>query len=205
MKNFFISSMYNKIVYIAIILIFSTTQAMAVKEKDIEVKMKSDISKITALIRDNKIKKDKKIKKISAIVNEVFDYKLMSKISLGKRWKTLSKTEKSTFIDSFTLKLKASYVDKLMLYTSGNISVGELKKLKPNRIKLYTKLTRNNSKYDITYKFYKNRKKQEWFIYDVEVTGVSIIKTYRNQFSEFLSTKKFKDLLKELNKKPKNS
>jgi len=37
-----------------------------------------------------------------------------------------------------------------------------------------------------------------WFIYDVNLVGVSIIQTYRKQFSEFLKTKSFDQLLKSL-------
>ena len=41
-------------------------------------------------------------------------------------------------------------------------------------------------------------RKQGWRIYDVEVQGVSLIKTYRSQFAEVLSKGSIEDLLQKL-------
>ena len=43
--------------------------------------------------------------------------------------------------------------------------------------------------------FYKKKQNNQWYIYDVELVGVSIIQTYRKQFSEFLKTKTVKELI----------
>ena len=55
---------------------------------------------------------------------------------------------------------------------------------------------------EIVYKFYKPKKpisgKDKWLIYDVEILGVSILKTDKAQFREFLQTKTIFELMKEL-------
>ena len=48
------------------------------------------------------------------------------------------------------------------------------------------------------YKMYKSKK--DWKIYDIEIQGVSIIRSYRSQFSEVLESGSIDDLLQKLEK-----
>jgi len=135
---------------------------------------------------------------ILPIVDTIFNYKTMSKIALGKAWKRLSETEQENFESKFEEKLKNSYFEKLELYTDEEIVIKELEKLKATRIKLHADIVGSDKNYELVYKFYKVKNSSDWLIYDVEITGVSIIQTYRKQFSEFLKTKSFSELLNSL-------
>jgi len=50
---------------------------------------------------------------------------------------------------------------------------------------------------EVLYKFYRS-KTRAWVIYDVDVLGVSIIQTYRQQFAEVLQEHDFDELLRRL-------
>jgi len=99
---------------------------------------------------------------------------------------------------SFEKKLKASYIDKLKLYSNQKVISKGLKKVKSNRITLKNDIVGKSETYTITYLFYKHKTKNDWLIYDVKLAGVSVIQTYRKQFSAFLKTKSFSQLLKSL-------
>jgi len=128
----------------------------------------------------------------------VFDYKKMAQISLGRKWKTLSSKEKSQFATVFEKKIKHSYVDKLRLYNNQRVVIKKLHKSKKNRISLESTIIGKSDTYKVVYQFYKRKNKDDWYIYDVRLAGVSIVQTYRKQFSDFLKTKSFKQLLKSL-------
>ncbi len=177
--------------------------SFAIEENSIASEMKTKINSTTNLLQNKNIIQKEKIKEIFSLFDPVFDYVSMSKISLGKNWRKLSSEQKKEFEQVFTLKLKQSYIDKLQLYTDEEVLINKTEKVKKSRIKLYTKLIGKDEDYDIVYKFHKSKKGGEWLIYDVEMIGVSIMKTYRKQFSEFLATNSFEDLLKELNTKTK--
>ena len=49
----------------------------------------------------------------------------------------------------------------------------------------------------LSHKLYKDKKKG-WLVYDVEVLGVSIVQTYRSQFSGYLKKKSMGDLMERL-------
>jgi len=187
------------------LLMLANIPASAIQENDIANHMKNNIDKTTDLLQNKMLKDNEKNIKIFELFDPVFDYSSMSKIALGKNWKKLSSTQKIDFKNAFTLKLKQSYIDKLQLYTDEKVVINKTEKLKRTRIKLHTILIGKDQEYKIVYKFHRTKKNTEWLIYDVEMIGVSIMKTYRKQFSEFLSSNTFDDLIKELNKNKINN
>jgi len=83
-----------------------------------------------------------------------------------------------------------------LIFGKGFVVIDDPIKVK-NRIHLPTHLMRKNEKRDVLYKFYKS-KKRGWLIYDVDILGVSIIQTYRTQFSGILKENSFDVLLEKL-------
>lgn len=182
------------LIKILVILLFSTSCLNAIEENQIKEVMSEKISKIVNIISNKNLSKDDAAKRTFKILDEVFDYQTMAKISLGKKYKKLTKDEKNDFIKAFEYKLKNSYLDKLDLYTNEKILVTEIKKIKKNRIKLYSEIYGKTETYKIIYKFHKN-KKDQWLIYDVNIIGISIMKTYKKQFSSFLRENSIKQLI----------
>jgi phospholipid transport system substrate-binding protein len=179
--------------------LISLVSIQAVEEKNIQSVMKNKVEKVLKVLQTKSYSLDKKEKKSIAIMNDVFSYKTMSKISLGKTWKTLSQREKKQFTLAFEKKLKKSYIDKMKLYTNQKVVSKGIKKVKPNRITLRNDIVGKTDTYTIIYNFFKFKgKKDDWRIYDMKLAGVSIIQTYRKQFKSFLKTKSFTQLLESL-------
>ncbi|SFV67428.1 Putative periplasmic protein [hydrothermal vent metagenome] len=178
--------------------IIAITLAFAIDEGKIKTVMNLKIQKITTLLQDKELDRDVKQDRVYIVIDPVFDYKTMSKISLGKKWKTLTNKQKEDFTDKLKDKLKASYFEKLELYTDQKVILKSLKKLKNNRIKVYSDIIGKDDTYKVIYKFYKVKDSNDWLIYDVDITGVSIIQTYRKQFSKFLRKKSIDELIDSL-------
>ncbi|CAA6822072.1 MAG: Putative periplasmic protein [uncultured Sulfurovum sp.] len=170
----------------------------AIDEGNIKSEMTTKIHTITKILQDKTLSSQTKEERIAPTVDTIFDYQTMSKISLGKNWNTLSSSEQARFSQKFETKLKNSYFEKLELYTDEKVVVKALNKVKSTRIHLHTDIIGVDETYEIIYKFYKTKNSNDWLIYDVDITGVSIIQTYRKQFSEFLATKSFTELLESL-------
>jgi len=186
-----------------IISLFFVINTFALSENKIESFMNTNINKVVQILkngRENNVSKDKLSQEIFEIFDSVFDYKLMARLSVGSRvWKTLNKNQKERFTTLFTNRLKESYKSKLDMYNGQKITVEGIQKIRNNRIHLLSELKGEKQKYDIIYKFYKS-KNDQWYIYDVNVLGVSIIQTYRSQFSDELKKMSFDELLKKLDK-----
>lgn len=187
-------------------LIFSllfVANLFALSQNQIESYMDKNINKVVQILqnaKENNISKEVVSKEIFKIFDPVFDYNLMARLSLGSKvWRTLSETQRAKFTKTFTKKLKASYKSKLDMYDGQKITVDGIQKIKSNRIHLLSEIKDKKQKYDIVYKFYR-AKNDQWYIYDVTILGVSIIQTYRSQFSDELKKISFDELLKKLDK-----
>jgi phospholipid transport system substrate-binding protein len=170
----------------------------AIEEQNIQKVMDSKVRQVLDNLKDKSLSQTQKDQKNVRIIDEAFDYNTMAKISLGTKWKSLSQSEKTEFIKAFERKIKHSYLDKLRLYNNQKVNIKKLKKVKSNRITLETQVIGVDDTYKVIYLFFKQKQNNQWYIYDVELVGVSIIQTYRKQFSEFLKTKSVHQLIKSL-------
>ncbi|MDX1809555.1 MAG: ABC transporter substrate-binding protein [Sulfurospirillaceae bacterium] len=188
-----------KIIFLCLLIVVNI---FALSENQIQSFMKTNINEAVKLIKESKQTKENKdvlSKKIFKLFDPVFDYKLMARLSIGgETWRELSQKQKEEFTQKFTKRLKESYKSKLDKYDNQEIIVKGVDKIKENRIHLLTQIEGKKEKYDIVYKFYKTRDNQ-WYIYDVDVLGVSVIQTYRSQFSDELKKYSFNELLAKLN------
>ncbi|MFQ5589487.1 MAG: phospholipid-binding protein MlaC [Nitrospiria bacterium] len=193
----------KKTVFFFVGLILITQPAFADDIAEVDAFMKKRLGNIMALLQDKTLQQDTRDEKIIAIITEAFDFRLMSKLTLGKRhWPGLSKAEKARFTELFIERLKASYLEKLNLYDDEQIVYGKPKLVK-NKVQMMTELVSKDSKITMRYKLYKS-KKTGWRVYDVSIEGVSLITTYRSQFNEVLQTGTMKDLFTKLERPEAN-
>lgn len=186
-----------KNIFIGLVLIFNFTYAL--EEGNIESEMTKKMDSVLNILEKKDISIDEKNSKIIEIMDEVFDYDLMAKIALGSNLKKFSIEQFSEFKSVFEEMLKKSYNDKLHLYNDQKVKILGLESYKKTRLQLKTKLVGADETYDINYNFYKNKENQ-WFIYDVELIGVSILQTYRQQFTTLFASKDVDEVIKELKK-----
>lgn len=180
------------------LLLLSVVSLYAIEEHNIKQVMDTKVNKVLNILKNKSLSQQQKEKQCVVLIDDVFDYNTMSQISLGRSWATLTKKEKTQFSNAFEKKIKHSYLDKLRLYNNQKVIIGNLKKIKPNRITFETQIIGLDDTYKVIYLFYKNTQNNQWYIYDVDLAGVSIIQTYRKQFSEFLKTKSVKQLIESL-------
>ena len=183
---------------IFLLLIFTIVSTHAVEKQNIKTVMDTKIKQVIKILKTKSLSRKQKEKKSIKIMDPIFSYPTMAKISLGKKWKTLTKKEKRAFTKAFEKKMKYSYIDKLKLYHNQKVITNKPKQTKKNRITLTTKIIGNHETYKIVNSFFKKKHTNQWYIYDVKLAGVSIIQTYRKQFKAFLKTKSFKQLLNTL-------
>ena len=179
-----------------LILCLCIGQVLAGDLEDVHDLLKEKIDKVVMLLQDKKLDKEQKNQRILAIVDPIFDYPTMAKLSLGsKYWPQLSPAKQEEFSSLFIKRLQASYLEKLDLYTDETI-LYSTPQAEGKTIHAPTTLVAKDSRIAMLYKFY--RTAQGWKIYDVEIGGVSVIQTYRSQFDGVLSEGTIDDLLGKL-------
>ena len=165
--------------------------------QDIKPKMQSDLDEAMAIV-SKKTSVDQKSKELFKVFDKYFDYKLMAKLSLGAPYKSLKKDEQAKFESAFEKVLKKSFVDKLAVYTDEKIKIIGDKQPNDSRYSLNTQINDSKgNKYDIIFKFYK-KSSSDYYVYDVDLMGVSLIQTYKAQFSDLDSKADINTILNRL-------
>ena len=177
------------------VLIVPVIQAGDVE--DINSMVKKKVSVIFDLLGKQDIEKNERNEKIVEELNEIMDFKLAAYLSLGKHWKKISKTQKKEFVETFQQYINNYIVEKIDLYTNQKIDIGDSKIVKKGRAELEIGILSGGETLQVNFKLRKNKKK-EWRVYDVDIEGVSLITTFRSQFSGVLKNSSFAELLEKL-------
>ena len=194
--------MFKKIFTILLIIAATFSYANALKQNEIKEQMTKKIDSVLLVLEKKNLTIPQKGDEIIKIIDEVFDYELMARISLGKEtWNSISEQKQKEFTKIFENKLKKSYIEKLELYNDQKVQIIALKPYNNTRLQLETQLVGKEGNYQINYNFYNKAKDSEqWLIYDVDLVGVSIIQTYRQEFAGLLKEKSFDEMLVLLEK-----
>ncbi len=183
----------NSLLKISILLNILFSNSHALKKDEIEKEMANRIDNVLLVLKKKDLSKEEKKKEVINIVDDTFDFELMAKIALGKNtWASISEEKQKEFSITFEDKIKKSYSDKLELYNDQKVKILSLEPYNNSRLQLKTELVGKEGTYSINYNFYE--KDGEWFIYDVDLIGVSIIQTYRQQFGGLLKEKSFDEM-----------
>jgi phospholipid transport system substrate-binding protein len=162
------------------------------------VKVKWDA--IAKVLLSKELDQKAKEKAINAIIDPIFDFNLMGKLTLGRNhWSKLSKLQSEKFIKLFIVRLKDSYRNKISSYNNEKVEFKPAIKDKKS-VRLSMTILSDDKKFTILYKL--RRVGKSWKIYDLEIEGVSVILTYRSQFDDILSHGSIDNFLRQLEKKP---
>ena len=143
---------------------------------------------------------DERIAIMKTQIGAVFDFKELSRRTLGRTWKKMNPEQQTEFVDLFTKVLQGVYADLLMSYTDQKIIFGDEKMLKEGRAEVESHLvTSDNRKIPLFYRL--TNKSGSWKVYDVIIEGVSMVKNYRTQFREIVSKDSPEKLLEILREK----
>lgn len=195
--------MFQKALKISFLTLLVANLAFGIEKDKIASFMQERINEATNVIQQKDLDLQAKGQHIFALLDEAFDYNLMARLSLGSKvWLELSEEQKVEFTQKFISFLKQSYIEKLNLYTDEKLNIIGQKNINDQRIWLETQLIGSKEAFNINYKFYKSDS-DAWYIYDVDIIGVSLMQTYRAQFSDILKTDDFDTLLAKLETKTK--
>lgn len=134
-----------------------------------------------------------------AVVTRIFNLPLMAKLTLGREhWTRLNSEQREEFTDLFIKQMKSTYLGQVELAADFKI-LFERPIQKKNKMTLLTRAKAKDEPIKILYKLYKS--KSQWRIYDVEIQGVSMIKSYGMQYSHVLKEGTYADLAGRMKEK----
>ncbi len=188
--------------YAGLGLLLLSRPVVADEKIDAEEFLKSNLDAVFAVLQKKDLAPQAKNNEVVEIVTPMFNFPLKAKLSLGRKyWSDLTQDKKDRFTELFVKRLRQSYLDKLTTYTDEEIIYEPPVEVK-KKIHIPTSLISKGKKISMLYKLYPSS--NIWKIYDIEIQGVSIIRSYRSQFREILQKGTFDDLLQRMQKSVNN-
>ena len=174
--------------------------------------LKHATDRIVKLLDDPALKGSDQVaerrQQIRAFASETFDWRETAKRVLGRHWTERTPQEREEFVALFIDFIEQSYIGKLELYSGERILyVAEL--ADGPQVTVRTKLiTKSNTEVPVDYRMLKDG--ERWRVYDVVIEGVSLVSSYRTQFTRIIQQAGYSELVKKLRTKqdelaPENS
>ena len=187
----------KKIVCLLLVLLLLSQTAVADVESEAAKLLKRSVDKIFTVLSDKELSIDQKRSKVIEITNPVFSFSLMAKLSLGKaHWSRFNAKQRAEFIDLFTDLFENFYIDKLDFFSNETVVFQPATIVKKKKVLIQTALISKGTQYSMLYKMFKT--KNGWRIYDFEIEGVSILRSYRSQYHHFLKKGGIEGLLAKM-------
>ncbi|MBQ0730538.1 MAG: ABC transporter substrate-binding protein [Oleispira antarctica] len=169
---------------IAFLLISSLSLAADGPRKVVE----DAASKMTQRLITDKEKVNTQSYYVEHLVDElllpVVDHVYMARKVLAKNWKKTSDAQKKQFIDAFKHKVIRTYAGAFKAFNGEMIIFDDAKFSKTgNRALVKSEIQRIGAPViNVTYKLF--NKKGQWLTYDAVIEGVSLVKSFRDQFNQ---------------------
>jgi len=178
-------------------MVLAASQALASPTQDV----KKTVDEVVRIVSDKNMKKNdqKRRQSLKKTISLIFDYKEMSRRSLGKHWKQRTPTEQRQFTDLFATLLENSYAGKIESYNNEKIQYLK-ESVDGNRAEVKSKvITTKRDEFTLDYRLMEHNGK--WMVYDVVIEGVSLVSNYRSQFNRIITANGYGELVRKLQTK----
>lgn len=167
--------------------------------------LKGTTDKILAILTDPALQAPEKLaekkRMIREAVDERFDWAAISRRALGRHWKKMTADEKRAFIPLFGQMLEQTYLSRVGEYSGEKVSYEDEKIDGIYGVVKVKIMSDTHGVISVKYRVW--NKKDEWFIYDISIEGVSLVNNYRSQFNNILMKSSPSELIKKLEEKVK--
>lgn len=161
-------------------------------------------TKIVNLLEQNKAQYTSDENALNAMVRReilpLIDFDAMSKLTLGKHWRTASQSQRTRFINAFREMLVNSYAKTMVKYAGSSIQAGNsAQQEKPGYVLVRTNVTpKGESSIKADYSLRKLG--NVWLAYNVEIAGINLITNFRTNFTREVSSTGLDALIARLEK-----
>lgn len=196
--------MLHRIVSSAFIVLIFFISAASAQGADPMQALQGPIEQIIAILKDPQYSSPEQKKLQHDLIWEhvrvVFDFKVMSRLTLGREWKNFTTAEQTEFSEVFSEFLGNTYIKKMQgEFTNEKVVFLSQVMLTEKKAEVKSKIIRPTVEVPADYRM--RRFKDTWRVYDVIIEGISLIKNYRSQFSKILLKNSPAQLIEQLKDK----
>ncbi|AKJ63437.1 MlaC/ttg2D family ABC transporter substrate-binding protein [Kiritimatiella glycovorans] len=154
---------------------------------------------VLRILRNEELGEEDREEKIRSIALKEFDWRVMTRSAAGRHWRTLNDAQRDRLVPLFRDLITRTYLEKLEHYSGEEIEfTGDSVQEKYGTVN--ARVLRTDGK-EISLVWRVIRHDAGWKVYDVVADGVSIVRNYRDQINEILTSGSFEELVSKLEQK----
>lgn len=177
---------------------------------DPDVLIKNTVREVLDIVRNDKElragNQKKMLELVDAKVLPHFNFEHMTKLAVGKSWRTATPEQKQALMSEFRIMLVRTYTKAFTSYRDQTVEVKPFK-LDPAATEVTVKsaIVKPGSQQPILVDYDMEKTPTGWKVYDLTVEGVSLVTSYRGTFADQVQQVGIDGLIKTLADKNRNA
>jgi phospholipid transport system substrate-binding protein len=129
--------------------------------------------------------------------DRMFNWAAMAEGALGQHWRERTPDERAEFVRVFTAVFERAYLSKIQLADAERFAyLGDT--IEGDHTVVRTRITTNNGTViPVNYRV-RTTEGRTWRVYDLDVSGVSLVNNYRTQFNSIIARSSYPELVNRL-------
>ncbi|MBN2233444.1 MAG: ABC transporter substrate-binding protein [Deltaproteobacteria bacterium] len=189
------------VVLLAILLVVVVPAGDAVAGASPREQLQSSIDRILEVLRQRQQEAGATVDLdalADRLFHERFDMDYTTRLCLGRYWRDLDDGKRGEFVTTFAELLKSTYIGRVEEYSGEVVSYGR-ERIEGEKAMVETVIVSKGVEIPLDYKMV--LRDGYWYVYDVIIEEVSLVRNYRSQFNSFLEKQGIADLLQRLREK----
>jgi len=164
--------------------------------------IKSTIKQMFLILNDEELKApgraEERRQQLEKVIGNRIAYDEMAKRSLGSHWTQLNDEERQEFVRLYAQLLRDTYASRFDHYSDEKVEFLR-ETLQGDYAEVRTRLTSRKVSLDVDYRML--QRAGDWRVYDIVVDEISLVRSYREQFSKIIRTSSYGELVAKLRQK----
>jgi phospholipid transport system substrate-binding protein len=181
------------------VAIFLLGGILAHGQDDPETAVKDMVDEVISILKKEELKGPAKTQErrtlLENAVGRSLDYEEMGKRTLALHWRKRTPSEQKEFVNIFHTFLSKTYAKRLETYSDEAVQYTKVR-LKGSYAEVQTKVASAKTELSLDYRLV--RKADRWWIYDIIINGVSLVRNYRDQFDRIIRSSSYEELVAKL-------
>jgi phospholipid transport system substrate-binding protein len=171
---------------LTVVLVSITAQILVASTQEAEDFLKSAVNEVVGLASKSQNSADL-AERVRPVLIRTISFPDMTRLAIGPGWREFSKQDRDQATAMFTNLIIRTYSARFTPGELPEVSYKSAVSTAPNKVDLTSTTLYQGSRYEVVYRL-TDLPEQGWRVTDVIIEGVSMVRTYRDQFdNEFKS------------------
>jgi phospholipid transport system substrate-binding protein len=139
--------------------------------------------------------------KIVDLMESFVDYGELSRLTIKDEWETLAPEKRAKFVDAFKKLIHRTYTRRFKANQAFSVDFQGEPLEREGRAQVRTTIHSGDTTADVFYSMFRPAEREGWWVYDIVIDDVSMMRNYRTQFTRVIKKDGFDKLLERIEKK----